>query len=450
VRRRPVWRTIVLSICGLIVAGLTACAFGVDAEQFRVCRETLPALNPGLKVTVKGARPGPEKRSIRVEYTVQRIDRPALDRWVICRFAGDELATRKSELIGLATETGPLSGASLYLMKRYYLETPEGVSGDPGSSAGSSAPVIPNPVAYALQQILSGLPRMAVYGLIASAYALVFGLVRRINLAFGELVAVGSIASIAGAALGTVGMDWSVAGGIVAGLSAALFAGSLHGAVGGWLTIGAVRGPSPQPSLIATVGLSLFLMEYLRLAQSPVTVWLPPIGGEPWSLARAGDFVVSLKPVSLATALFGLGAALIPLALGRSRFGREWRAYAEDPDAARLFGVDEGRLLLGTLAVAGALAGLAGMLIVIEFGGLGFAGGFQFGLKALLAAVVGGIGSVPGALAGGWLVGLFESLWSAYLPIESRDIALYLALATFLVFRPGGIFGIRDVTPRPV
>jgi branched-chain amino acid transport system permease protein len=90
------------------------------------------------------------------------------------------------------------------------------------------------------------------------------------------------------------------------------------------------------------------------------------------------------------------------------------------------------------------------MLIVIEFGGLGFAGGFQFGLKALLAAVVGGIGSVPGALVGGWLVGLFESLWSAYLPIESRDIALYLALATFLVFRPGGIFGIRDVTPRPV
>ena len=96
------------------------------------------------------------------------------------------------------------------------------------------------------------------------------------------------------------------------------------------------------------------------------------------------------------------------------------------------------------------MAGLVGMLIVAQYGGLGFAGGFQFGLKALIAAIIGGIGSVSGALLGGFAIGLFETLWSAYLPIEARDIALYAALVAFLVFRPGGFLGFREPTPRQV
>jgi branched-chain amino acid transport system permease protein len=131
-------------------------------------------------------------------------------------------------------------------------------------------------------------------------------------------------------------------------------------------------------------------------------------------------------------------------------FGRAWRAYADDAKAASLFGVDGPRLLRQTLGLAGAMAGLSGMLIVAQYGGLGFAGGFQFGLKALIAAIIGGIGSVPGALLGGLAIGLFETFWSAYLPIEARDIALYGTLVAFLVFRPGGFLGIRDPTPRQV
>jgi branched-subunit amino acid ABC-type transport system permease component len=113
-------------------------------------------------------------------------------------------------------------------------------------------------------------------------------------------------------------------------------------------------------------------------------------------------------------------------------------------------GVNGPRLLVQTLALAGAMAGLSGMLIVVQYGGLGFAGGFQYGLKALIAAIIGGIGSMPGAMLGGFAVGLFETLWSAYLPIEIRDMALYAALVVFLIFRPGGLLGFRDPTPRPV
>jgi branched-chain amino acid transport system permease protein len=151
------------------------------------------------------------------------------------------------------------------------------------------------------------------------------------------------------------------------------------------------------------------------------------------------------------TSGIGLTAAVGLIGLMQlSSYGRAWRAYADDPGAAALFGIDGHRLLARTLALGGALAGLAGMLIVAQYGGLGFAGGFQFGLKALIAAIVGGIGSVPGALVGGMAVGIFETAWSAYLPIEGRDIALYGALIVFLIYRPGGLLGWGGLTPRLV
>ncbi|MBA1157252.1 branched-chain amino acid ABC transporter permease [Microvirga mediterraneensis] len=430
---------------------LAACGLTIDSDQARVCRSALPALNPKAAITVERVQAGPGPRSLRVDYLAEYPDRPILQRFAICQFMAEGLSPNKAELEGLATEEGPLSGASLYLLKRYYLETPEGIAGDPGSRPAADAFEIPKSVAYWLQQILVSLPRTAIYALLSVAYALVFGLTGRINLAFGELAAVGSAATIAGASILLVYGTSSPVLGLAAGLAAALFAGAMHSAAGGYFTIGRIPGPSSQPSLIATVGMGLFLMEYLRLVQSPVTVWLPPIWSEAWPLARAEDFLVSLTPITVITAGIGLAAALGLLWLVQATgFGRSWRAYADDAKAAALMGVDGVRLLVQTLALAGAMAGLSGMLIVAQYGGLGFAGGFQYGLKALIAAVIGGIGSIPGAMLGGFAVGLFETLWSAYLPIEIRDMALYAALVVFLIFRPGGLLGFRDPTPRAV
>lgn len=430
---------------------LAACNIAIDAEQARVCRSALPALNPGAEIAVERVREGPVARSLRIDYIAQYPDRPVLERFAICQFAAEGLSPNKAELTGLGTEEGPLSGASLYMLKRFYLETPEGTAGDPGSRADVDVTEIPMAAAYWLQQILVSLPRTAIYALLSVAFALVFGLSGRINLAFGELAAVGSAATIAGASVVLAAGASAPVLGLAAGLVAALFAGAIHSAVGGHFTIGRITAQSPQPSLIATVGLSLFLMEYLRLVQSPVTVWLPPIWSEAWPLARAQDFLVSLTPITAITAGIGLIAALGLLwVVKATAFGRAWRAYADDPKAAALMGVNGPRLLVQTLALAGAMAGLSGMLIVAQYGGLGFAGGFQYGLKALIAAIIGGIGSIPGAMLGGFAVGLFETLWSAYLPIEARDMALYAALVVFLIFRPGGLLGFQDPTPRPV
>jgi branched-subunit amino acid ABC-type transport system permease component len=442
------WR---LTACLMGLCLLAACGASVDAEHARVCRSALPALNPGAAITVQAVRQGQAPSTLRVDYIAQHPNRPALERFAICQFAAGGLSPNKAELTGIGTEEGLLSGANLYLLKRFYLDTPEGAAGDPGSRMDANVAEIPMSAAYWVQQLLVSLPRTAIYALLSVAFALVFGLSGRINLAFGELAAVGSAATVAGASV-VLGMGISSPVlGLVAGLAAALFAGAIHGAVGGHFTIARIAGASPQPSLIATVGLSLFLMEYLRLAQSPVTVWLPPIWSEAWPLAKAGEFLVSLTPVTAVTSGIGLLVALSLLWLVQGTgFGRRWRAYADDAGAAALLGVDGPRLLIQTLALAGAMAGLSGMLIVAQYGGLGFAGGFQYGLKALIAAIIGGIGSIPGALLGGFAVGLFETLWSAYLPIEVRDMALYAALIVFLIFRPGGLLGFKDPTPRPV
>ncbi len=442
------WR---LAACLLCLCLLAACGLSLDAEQVRVCRSALPALNPGGRITVQRVEEGPVPRSLRIDYLVEMAERPLLERFAICQFAAEGLALNKADLTGLATEKGPLSGASLYLLKHYYIDTPEGVAGDPGSPPATSVIEIPEGAAYWLQQLVVSLPRTAIYALLSVAFALIFGLSGRINLAFGELAAVGSAATVAGASIALASGITSPVFGLGAGLIAALFAGAMHSAVGGYFTIGRIASASTQPSLIATVGLSLFLMEYLRLVQSPVTVWLPPVWAEAWPLARAGSFLVSLTPITLITSLIGLLAVSGLLWLMKATaFGRSWRAYADDAWAAALFGIDGPRLLIRTLALAGAMAGLSGMLIVAQYGGLGFAGGFQFGLKALIAAIIGGIGSIPGAMLGGFAVGLFETAWSAYLPIEARDTALYAALIVFLIFRPGGLLGFRDPTPRPV
>ncbi|MXQ11013.1 branched-chain amino acid ABC transporter permease [Microvirga makkahensis] len=442
------WRSIA-GLAGLFL--LAACGLAIDADQARVCRSTLPALNAGATITVQRIQAGPAARSLTVLYSAQYPDRPPLDRYATCTFAAEGLSFKKAELVGLATEEGPVSGASLYLLKQYYMETPEGIAADPGNPPHASVVEIPAGFAYWLQQILVSLPRTAIYALLSVAFALVFGLSGRINPAFGELAAAGSAATVAGAAIVLVSGLNSPLAGICAGLAAAVFAGAMHGAVGGHFTISRIQAASPQPSLIATVGLSLVLMEYLRLVQSPVTVWLPPIWSAAWPLARSNDFLVSLTPISLVTAGLGLTASLALLWLMKATgFGRAWRAVADDSRAAAMMGVNGPRLLTQTLALAGGMAGLSGMLIVVQYGGLGFSGGFQYGLKALIGAIIGGIGSIPGALLGGFIIGLFETVWSAYLPIEGRDMALYAALVVFLIFRPGGLLGLQEATPRPV
>jgi branched-subunit amino acid ABC-type transport system permease component len=229
----------------------------------------------------------------------------------------------------------------------------------------------------------------------------------------------------------------------------ALGAGLVYGVATGRFVFVPLMRQTGQRVLIGTMALAIALQEFLRLAQGSRLTWVQPMLNAPYAVARAGDFVVTVTPMALGAAALCLSAALALLALMRwSRFGRAWRACADDALAAELFGIDRNRVLLTTFALASALAGIAGYVMTVYYGTVGYAGGIVLGLKALLAAVVGGIGSVPGAFLGGILLGCAEALWSALFPIEFRELAIFTLLVVLLVFRPSGLFGFAEPLPR--
>ena len=426
---------------------LAGCVGGIDAGQARICRSVIPALNPSDAAFAIGLiSPLGTGDGVRVQYRAQVPDGPSRDRFLECRFAGGNRASPdRGALLGVSTESGPIGELRLQLLKRFWLEA-EGAAADPEPVPGASmSPQLPRPLAVGLQHALFALPPIAIYALLAAAYSLVYGLVGRINLAFGELAAVSGYAAFLGFAV--TGPE--VAAALLLALVFALVAGLAYGVTSGRFVFAPLMGQTGQRVLIGTIGLAIVLQEGLRLAQGSRLKWVQPLLNAPYAVARADDFVVTVTPVALGAATLCLGAALGLLALMRwSRFGRAWRACADDALAAELFGIDRGRVLLRTFALASLLAGLAGYVMTVYYGTVGYAGGIVLGLKALLAAVAGGIGSVPGAFLGGLLLGGAEALWSALFPIELRELAIFSLLAALMVVRPSGLFGFSEPLPR--
>ncbi len=291
------------------------------------------------------------------------------------------------------------------------------------------------------QQALNGLPLAAIYALLAAAYSLVYGLVGRINLAFGELAAAGGYAAALGAVLAAGQTPATI-------LAVALALGGGSAALWGVATsrwvFEPLRRATGQQALVATVGLAIAIDEFLRLAQGNRPIWVSPMLNAPFGLARAGDFVVtSALDALLAGGCAIVGGLMLVAAMRWSRFGRRWRAYADDPLAAELFGVSPRAILAQTFALAGAFAGLSGFVMTMFYGSVGYAAATSLGLKALVAAILGGVGSIPGAFLGGFLVGAFEALWQTCFSVDYRDVAVFSLLAIILTLRPGGILGVR-------
>lgn len=409
---------------------LAGCKPG-ETERVRVCEQVLWVLETDRPVRLaEPERIDGAADRVRLRYRTG-TDGGGGEREIVCRFARWRLTGPAAELEGVSTDRlGELSPITLFLLKTYGLR-PQGT----GAAAAFT------PWAYLLQQLVNAAAPAAVYALLATGYALIYGIIGRINLAYGELMAVGAFAALSGILLGGQ-LSTALAVAALLGLSLALASGTALGATVAALIFAPLQRRHSQALLIATIGLAVALSELLRLLTDSRQRWLPPLFGEPVLRLHAGDseIIVSGGQGLLA----GLTAAAIGgvlLLMRRSAFGRAYRACADDQGMAALVGVDVSRVVWSVSMLGGALAALAGMIVGVHYGIVSFAMGTLLGFKALTAAVVGGIGSVGGAALGGVLIGVLEGLWAGYLPSAYREVAIFALLALVLTVRPHGLFG---------
>ncbi len=434
----------------LLLFAIAGCAASIDSDQARICRSILPAIYPDETVFhVFQQRAQADSPRITVLYGAATGGAPASNHVLACGFGGSGESANRISLVSVMRDGREMSDAQIYFLRRYWLDTAEGEAADPAPISDTArVQEVPDTVAYGLQQTINGLPLMAIYALLAAAYSLVYGLAGRINLAFGEFATIGGCAAFYGAVLFA---SHNVMVFILAALMMAASTATFHGLFIGrfvFVPLSAARG---QIVLVATIGLSLFLQEYLRLSQETQPHWISPVLNAPVPLVRAGNFVTVVTPMALLVAGSAcLVACLVLLAMKITRFGREWRAYADDAKAAAMFGISPAAIFMKTFALASALAGLAGGLMSIFYGSIGYGISTTLGLKALIAAILGGIGSVPGAFLGGLAIGALETLWQATFPIAYRDTVIYVLLVLILIWRPGGFLGYADSTPRGV
>ena len=297
-------------------------------------------------------------------------------------------------------------------------------------------------VLYALQQTINGISLGCVYALIAIGYTLVYGISRVINFAFGEIYMIGAFITVIAYVLASAsGGSLSVAALLVVLFGTAAIMGAY-----GWsmdrLVFRPLRGVRTTAPLIAALGLALALKDAVRLLQGPKTRYLlvdeltsfPVITGQGFDVYLSKGHVF----IGLMTAAIGIGLWWLHK---RTDFGRCQRACAQDIGMAALIGVPINRTIALTFALGSALAGMAGVFAAAEYGVVNFHMGTLMGFKALTAALLGGIGSLPGAAVGGFIIALTECYTAAALGSEWKDIAVFTVLVLVLLFRPAGLLG---------
>ena len=199
-------------------------------------------------------------------------------------------------------------------------------------------------------------------------------------------------------------------------------------------------------ALITAIGMSIFLQNYVQLLQGARNKPMQQLFSGGIELMREGDYVVTLSYLQIFIFLLTITLmTVLTLIIHRTSLGRSQRACEQDRGMAALLGVNVDRTISLTFVMGAALAAVAGLIFLMNYGVIDFYIGFLAGIKAFTAAVLGGIGSVPGAMLGGFLIGLIEAYWSGYFTVEYKDVAAFSILVLVLIFRPTGLLGSPDI-----
>lgn len=290
------------------------------------------------------------------------------------------------------------------------------------------------------QQLINGLALGAVYALIALGYTMVYGILQLINFAHGEVY-------MLGAYLGIIVLGVLTYWGLTAyslGLSLLITAMvsmafcAAYGAVIERVAYRPLRNAAKLTPLISAVGISIVLQNFVMLAQGKEYKNMPPM----FPTEGFDLFGANVSPVQV---FILIASILIMVALqlfvAKTRLGKAMRATSQDRVMAGLVGINVNLVISITFMIGSSLAAVAGVMVTLYYGVVHFFMGYTAGLKAFTAAVLGGIGSIPGAMLGGFMLGLIENFGASYLSSAYKDAFAFLVLIITLILRPAGLFG---------
>jgi branched-chain amino acid transport system permease protein len=290
-------------------------------------------------------------------------------------------------------------------------------------------------------QLTNGLAVGGIYALIALGYTMVYGVLRLINFAHGDLFTLGAYLGLT--LLTSFGLADRV-GPFAAVLLLTLMVMGLVALVGMLLERTAYRPLRQSPRLSAVVsalGASIFLQNTIMLVYGARLHVYPQDILPRTTVDLFGLYVPLMRIVILAASLLLMGG--LYLFIQKTRIGTAIRAAAIDQGAARLMGIDVDRVIMLVFLLGPALGGAAGLMVGVYYGQINFTMGWSYGLKAFTAAILGGIGNIPGAMVGGLLLGVIEALGAAYISIAWKDAIAFCVLILILIVRPTGLLGER-------
>ena len=295
------------------------------------------------------------------------------------------------------------------------------------------------------QQIINGLTLGSIYGLIAIGYTMVYGIISMINFAHGDVYMVSAyLMAITLAVIHFFGID-SVFFALLVTLAVTMALTGLYGWSIERVAYRPLRGSTRLAPLISAIGISLLLQNYVQISQGARVQGIPTLIEGTIRFGSGEDFVqIKYVQVLILVASLACMAGLSWL-IGGTNLGRQCRAVQQDRKMAAILGVNTDRIISLVFVIGAVMAAVAGVLVTLNYGSFDFYVGFVTGIKAFTAAVLGGIGSLPGAMLGGLILGLLESLFSGFVNTDYKDVFSFAVLVGVLIFKPSGLLGRPEV-----
>ncbi len=291
---------------------------------------------------------------------------------------------------------------------------------------------------YFSELFVGGLTRGSIYALIALGYTMVYGIIELINFAHGEIYMIGAFTALIVASVltmsGMSGLSVLVLASVVAVIYSAAYGFTVEK-----VAYKPLRQASRLSPLISAIGMSIFLQNYVLLAQTPDFLPFPNLLPELTILEPYTGLIGSTEFIIIVSTAVIM--VLLTLLIRYTRMGKAMRATAQDRNMAMLVGVNVNRVASNTFIIGSVLAAIGGILIASHIGRINFYIGFIAGIKAFTAAVLGGIGSIPGAVLGALVLGFTESFGTGYVSSDYEDAFAFILLILILIFKPSGLLG---------